>query len=219
MKNFNDIMTALTACKSYLLQVASYTNAMGEQECVIIFDTDPEDLMNKMKDLRRFVIRRRLPMPLVVNCEFTLSALDSFPIEFLNISTQYQNLFCKQDILAEFKYDKHDMRLQVERELKSKWLLTRMAIIDMPAGSRRLSRLLRMSVSSIFPALKGISYLAGKGVPSALPEIIQNASQITGVDLGIISQLSQSKQSNQEEVNLYLSTLHQLDLALDKISL
>ena len=212
-------MTVLKPCEPYLLQVASYTNAIGDQECVIIFDTDPDDLMDRMKALRRFVIMRRLPMPLVVNREFILTALDSFPIEFMNISTQYQSLFCKQDILAELKYDKRDMRLQVERELKSKWLLTRMAIIDLPSGSRRLSRTLRMSVRSIFPALKGISYLAGLGVPSAMNEIISNASQITGVDLGIIAHLSHNKQSNQVEVGHYLSALHQLDLALDKIPL
>ena len=219
MKNFNDIMTVLIECEANLLQVASYTNATGDQECVIIFNTDPADLFTLLKSLRRHVRLRRLLMPLVVTREFVLSALDSYPLEFLNISTQYQNLFCKQDLLAELKYEKSDMRLQIERELKSKWLLTRMAILESSHSSRKLSQLLRISVTSLFPALKGISYLAGRGVPSARNEIINNASQITGLDLSIISTLSESKQSTQEDVTRYLSVLQQLDFALDKIIL
>lgn len=219
MKNFNDIMTVLIECEANLLQVASYANAAGDQECVIIFNTDPVDLFALLKSLRRHVKLRRLPMPLVVTREFVLSALDSYPLEFLNISTQYQNLHCKQDLLAELKYEKSDMRLQIERELKSKWLLTRMAILESSHSSSKLSRLLRISVNSLFPALKGISYLAGRGVPSARNEIISNASQITGLDLSIFSTLSESKQSTQEDVTRYLSVLQQLDIALDKIIL
>lgn len=219
MKTYNEIMPLLKDCEANLLQVASFTNARAESECVIIFDTDPPDLKARMRALRRHLALKRLPMPLVVTKEFVLSALDSYPLEFLNISTQYRNIFCKQDLLAELKFEKADTRLQIERELKSKWLLTRMAVLERSHGSRRLSRLLRLSVNSIFPALKGISFLAGRGVPAGMNEIISNAAQITGLDLSFIVRLSKSKQCTQDDVNSYLNLLHQLDLALDKLPL
>lgn len=219
MKTYDDIMPLLKSCEADLLQVSTYSNALGEQECVIIFETDPEDIVQRMRALRRHLALKRLPMPLVVNREFVISALDSYPLEFLNISVQYRNLFCRQDLLADLQFEKTDMRLQIERELKSKWLLTRMAILERSHGSRRLARILRKSINSIFPALKGLSRLAGMGVPSGMQEIIRNAEQITGVDLGIIAHLSLSKQSEPEEAERYLKALHLLDLALDKIAL
>ncbi|HRY83661.1 MAG TPA: hypothetical protein P5533_03405 [Candidatus Cloacimonadota bacterium] len=219
MKTYNDIMTVLKDCEQELLQVSVFSNALGEQDCVIIFDTDPADIVQRMRALRRHLALKRLPMPLIVNREFVLSALDSYPLEFLNISMQYRNIFCKYDLLAELKYNKADMRLQIERELKSKWLLTRMAILERAQGSRRLARLLRKSVNSIFPALKGFSYLAGMGVPSGIQEIVNNVAQITGLKLDIITQLSVSKQSDSQEALQYLEVLHRLDLALDKIPL
>lgn len=218
MKTYNDLMPLLKPYEQQLLQVISYADAFGEQQCVIIFDKEPESFISAFAPIRKHLRHKKLPLPLIIDKDFVQSSLDSYPLEFLDMSSQYHNLFNREDVLAGLHFDKEDVRLQTERELKSKLLLTRMAVLDNPAHNRHISNVVHQSIRAIIPALKGILFLSGKGIPNNLPELSQSVAQTTGIDLGLLEVLINRKKLTLDELSSYLNLLRKLLATVDRKS-
>lgn len=210
MKTFNQLMPLLKPWEANLLQVVTYADALGEQQCVMIFDKEPENFIPGFAPIRRHLRLKRLPMPLIIDKSFVSNSLDSYPLEFLNISSQYHNLFNREDILANLHFERSDVRLQTERELKSKLLLTRMAALENPGNARYLSLVIRQSISAIVPALKGILFLYGKGIPGNIAELCSSVSGTTNINLSLMQELVYSKRVTLDNLKAYLSILEQL---------
>lgn len=219
MKSYNGILDHLLPYKANLLQVAEYSDPFGKPGCIIIFDKDPEYLMRGIKDLRLWCARNRLQFPLVVDRSFIESSQDSYPLELLSFSHQYRNIYDSTDLLATLKLEKADVRLQMERELKSKWLHTRMALLSESLNEAKIARLIKVSITAILPVFKGFLYLSGTGIPQNLAELVDQTQQTTGIDLSLIRSLIASSKTNTELALSYLSLISSLLKHLDEVAL
>lgn len=216
MKTYTGILEQLTAFKASLLQIVEYTDPFGKLHCVVIFDKDPQDLVPGMKPVRNWCVRNKLPFPLVVDREFIESSQDSYPLELLSFSHHYRNIYNAVDLLAGLKLQKADVRLQMERELKSKWLLTRMALLEHSLSETRTAGLIRMSVSSLLPVFKGFLFLSGTGIAQELGSLMEQTQKVTGMDLSLIRTLSNSKKTDLQTATQYLGTISALLKFLDE---
>lgn len=181
-RNYSRILDSLEAIKPNLLQVVSYETF--ELRCAIILDTDPPHLLDGLNNLRTYTIKNRLAFPLLVNRKFVENSLDVFPLEFLDItSSNYQSIYCKEDLLSKLQFAKSDVLLQMERELKSKLLLTRLTVLEASPKPKILAAKLQMAIQAITPVLKGFCYCADSPIPQDFPDLLAQVQLITNIEL------------------------------------
>lgn len=180
---YDDLMSTLRELKDNLLQVAVYTGYDKAERAVLIFEDDPPAFFEALQPLVRLIRKRRLPEPLIVNRVFVESSLDSYPLEFLNMLTSYRNLLANTDILKGLSFAKADLRLQMERELKSKWLLTRQALLENPFKLPLVRDVILRSRTALHPVLKGFFALVDEPVPKELDHAVEGAERISGCEL------------------------------------
>ena len=214
IKDYNNVLEALEGISAHLLQVAVYTTV--SPQCIIILDADPANLLDSLQSLRDYVNKRRLPFPLLVNKEFVLSSLDSFPLEFLDIvSANYTNLLAKEDVLKQCSFSASDLRLQMEREVKSKWLLTRLTVLENPPKPKDLAQILFTSIISMLPVLKGFCHLNDQEIPTGLEALINLATQITQIDLSFLMHWLTLDKADTFIMKNYLGILQSLIVLLE----
>ncbi len=216
-KDFNKVMAALKGIESNLLQVAIYNSF--SPRCVIILESDSDNVLDQLEELRDFCRKTRLPFPLVVDRQFVLSSLDSYPLEFLDIiSSRYQNLFAKEDVLATLTFTTANLRLQMEREVKSKWLLTRLTVLEQNPKPKVLAETLALSIRAIMPVLKGLCHLSGRPIPNDPLDLIAQASDVSNLNFGPLGNWLNLEKAELGTIKSYLGILANLMQYLDSLA-
>ena len=209
--SYSGMMPSLKHLEDRLLQVSVYNDAEGKAAAVIILDEDPEMWIQTMQELAKYIKKHRLSMPLIINRSFIQSSLDSYPLEFLNIiSSVRHDLFLKEDMLSALKFNSADVRLQMEREFKSKWLLTRQVILEGNLKSRQLADTMHLSIRSLIPAIKGFFLLAGQNIPQTSKDIFEQAALICKLDLSVMHHWQKTSNIELADVQRYLAILTKL---------
>lgn len=208
---YNGILKTLEEVQGQLLQICVYQDLLDKYGAVLIMDEDPDGWLIKLSGLARFVHKKNLMLPLIINRRFIKYSLDSYPLEFINIvSSTRENILLKEDMLANLQFDKADVRLQMERELKSKWLLTRQIILESNMKTRQLRESLNLSIASLVPCLKGFFFLVGQPYPKTLADLFEHAALITKTDIKVMHGWMQEKNIELADVERYLSLLSRL---------
>lgn len=202
-------------CKEFeakLVQIAIYDLHTGNEKCLIILDEDPIPFFEQMQAIVSFCKKHRLPLPLIIHREFLRYSLDSYPLEFINIASDYLNIFEKEDLLKGLQFDIRDVRLQMEREFKSKWLHTRQMLLESGNSTKAMHGIISMSLKAILPILKGLFFLKGISLPKAPELIFQQSNDMTEFDISIIKKLDgiSPKELSKDMVIQYLKVLEQL---------
>lgn len=214
--DYQGVLKPLNTLNEHLLQVAVYNNPAPR--CIIILNSDPTFLLESLEPLREYCAKHKLQFPLLVNREFVNTSLDSYPLEFLDIVTaDYSNLLAKEDLLKDLRFEASDLRLQIERELKGKWLITRLAVLEQKKKPKLLAETLQMSIRSIMPALKGFCYLANRPIPKNPAEIIAQAGSVAGIDMNLLNSWITAEKADIYIIKNYLEILQGLIRALDRI--
>ena len=181
MKHYTGILSSLDAVGHPAMYV--YHDILGEYYC----GGAGRHTRSQLDKLAGLAICQKKAVILPDRIGFIVSSLDSYPLEFINIiSSDKENLMCMEDLLSNLQFGKADVRLQMQREFKSKWLLTRQSTLEAAGRSRHLRETLRMSVRAIIPAIKGFFFLAGHPYPHTLDQLLDQAELITGIDLKIL---------------------------------
>ncbi len=164
---------------SEILQIAIYSHDSATGKMIIVLKDDSTNLLLKAKDVVKSINKKKLPMPLILSKNYIETSLDSFPLEFLNIVTDYENIIVNEDVLKDIFVDKSDVRLEMERELKGKWLHIKMALLNQSGNYKQLVEVIKISMVSILPILKGLIYLMDAEVPNKDLDIIKFADKKT----------------------------------------
>jgi hypothetical protein len=151
-----------------LLSVVAHGSALGPQFRPGISDynfllvADPIDtaLLARLATLAGRWRKRRISVPLVVRPIFIARALDSWPLEFLSMTAQYRVLY-GGDPLAGISFQPEHVRLQCEREIRSKLILFRRAYIECEGAPKRLKQALDRGWPSLLAIFRGLLYLKG----------------------------------------------------------
>ncbi len=118
----------------------------------------------KMDLLERFAGRvkawrkKRISVPLVITPRFIQTALDSYPLEFLSMQAGYKVLM-GDDMLAGRTFRREEVRLQCEREIRSKLLIFRRAFMEARGNPRDLLEIEKQGISSLVAIFRGMLFL------------------------------------------------------------
>jgi predicted nucleotidyltransferase len=147
---------------------------------VLVRGLTPEmlrDLQKRWKSWRK----ERIALPFFMRPEMVTSALDSYPLEFMAMRAAYK-VHHGRDPLAELFFNRDDVRLQCERELRGKILYLRSGLIDCEGKKDRMGELIRVSWPAMQAIFQGLLYLAGRE-PSLWGEaLIASGNEAYGLD-------------------------------------
>jgi len=140
----------------------------GKSDVNFLVIIQPDGLIN-LSSVWEYLPRFRklgIATPLVLTSSYVDSSLDTFPLEFLNMM-EANSLILGEDILAELKINNDHLRLQIERELKSKLLSLRQGYMESLGSRDGIQNLISISLPAFTAIFRGTLYIkdvaTGKG--------------------------------------------------------
>lgn len=147
-----------------------------------------------IKELRRALLliprwqKRKVSTPLILTEGYIRSALDSFPIEFLNMKQHYQLVYGK-DVFAEIEIQPEHLRLQCEREIRGKLLYLREGYLNTHGKSYRIKHLIRASLPAFTSIFSALLYLKNVEVPPSQGQLFNQTVDEFGLDSSLFEKI------------------------------
>ena len=132
--------------------------------------------------------RRAIAVPLMLTRSYIASALDVYPIEFLDMKTHYRLVF-GDDVLTELQIDKDHLRLQIERELRGKLLSLRQGFLNTGNDRDHLRAMLAGIVSTLTAIFEALLFLRGEQLPNLKSQIFEKTALTFGLDNSVFIHL------------------------------
>lgn len=161
--------------------------------------------------------KRNLSVPLVMTKAFIESSLDAYPIEFLNLKNN-SILIYGENVLAPLNFKAEDLRLQIERELKSKIVLLREGYLESAGAARPLRLLISKSVTAFVAIFNAMLYLHQSKMPRDKNETIKEMNRIFKIDSAVFMvcfeiKAGTDKLSAKEVVDIFRKYLREAEKA------
>jgi predicted nucleotidyltransferase len=163
-----------------------------------------------------------IAVPLVMTKAYIESSLDTFPIEFLSMRQHHKVIF-GEDVLAGLNISKANLRVQLEREVKSKLLHLRENFLAEAEDRDSLLRLLRQTLPAFNPIFETLLFLRDRPIPDHRRDTILQVVELAGLDKAFFEKLlklseQESKPYRNELLELfekYIAQIRALALFVD----
>jgi hypothetical protein len=201
IKNPNDIVQELTSdylavfgrdLKSVIMygSAVSHEFRPGKSAIVlaIVIKENPISLLARCSPLHRKWSRRGVATPLFLTPAYIASSLDSYPVEFFDMQTNYRILY-GDDVLKPLQIEKKYLRLQCEREFKGIAVHLRTAFLDAFGKEKRMRELLTGAMEKMLPLFKALLALGSRKIPAVSGEIVSSVEDMLGLGAGALSQV------------------------------
>ncbi len=132
--------------------------------------------------------QRAVAVPLLVTKSYIASALDVYPIEFLDMKTHHRLVF-GEDVLTDLQIDKNHLRLQIERELRGKLLALRQGFLNTGNDRDSLRTMLAGTVSTFTAIFDALLFLKGEQLPNLKLQIFEQTARTFGLENSAFIQL------------------------------
>ncbi len=190
---------------------------------IVIKDNSPSELAKCQKRLAKWY-KRNVAIPLFLTEDYIQASLDTFPIEFLEMSSAYKLVWGK-DVLSGLKFSQTNLRLQCERELKGKLLHLRHAFLASGGKVKNLPALLSSSIAAFAPIFRALLYTSGTEAPRKRADLVKQLCQSFQLDFSLFETLLQiarkeKKASGAEAEYLfdkYVEEIDKLSQAVDQM--
>jgi hypothetical protein len=148
---------------------------------LIVLSSMSPALIARSAPLQKQHGRLRVARPLFMDTSYIASSVDAYPMEFLDMKGCYRVLF-GEDVLAPVKASIGDLRLQVERELKGKWLHLLQEFSSARASRKRMQQLIGISLKAFSPVFRGLLTLKEKPVPHKRDDLLDAVEMAYGLE-------------------------------------
>jgi hypothetical protein len=172
-----------------LVSVIVYGSAAGEEfnprssdiNLLVVLKTMTPAMLEKSRAIQDNWIKKRFGRPLFLDPDYIAGSLDSFPIEFLNMQ-QSHVVVHGEDVLAPLAIDARDLRLQIERELRGKWLHLLKGWLDTSKNDKLLAAFIGRSLKDFTVIFRAMLYLKKVAVPPSRLLLCSTVAKLYGLD-------------------------------------
>ena len=140
--------------------------------------------IKKLRDALPFISKwkkRNVSIPLMLTPEYIKSALDSFPIEFMNMKQNYRVIY-GEDVLAKIEIHPEYLRLQCEREIRGKLLWLREGYLNTNGKAALIKSLFKVSLPAFSSIFSALLFLKDEEVPELKRQIFIKTSGVFNLD-------------------------------------
>lgn len=147
---------------------------------IVLSSMDPE-LIAQSAMLQKKHLQQRIQRPLFIDKTYIATSIDSYPIEFNDMKWSYRVLH-GEDVLERICLEKSDLRLQVERELKGKWLHLLQEYPALREQKNKLADLIMLSLKTFLPVFRALLTLKGVTIPKNRLGVLSAIESAFGLD-------------------------------------
>lgn len=140
--------------------------------------------------------------PLVMTPSYIHESLDVFPMEFLDLKLIHKTVW-GPDIVQNLEIDPGLLRLQCEREIKTRLIGLWNGYISSMGETEMIAGLLYRNIKGCIPLFRSIVFLLGKQPPLKKLDVISAINGNTGIDRDVLIKALSLKESpirNREEL-------------------
>ncbi len=153
---------------------------------VLVLGGQAVDSLNAVAALARPMSRKRLSPPLLMTSSYIERSRDVFGVEFLDFQLIHQTIL-GDDPFASLTFDKKDVRLQCERELKAMLIRLRQGYIAAAANRRLVRDILISAAKGLAPLLRAMLWLKDIERPSRMESTFSKAADEFSFDADLLT--------------------------------
>lgn len=121
--------------------------------------------------------KAKIAAPLIMTPAALRDSLDVFPVEILTFKTIHKTVY-GGDILKDLRVDLPHLRLQCEREMKTRLVSLRQGYISSLGDRDLLTGVLSRAITGTIPVFRGITHLLGKEPPAERGEVLKSIAAV-----------------------------------------
>jgi hypothetical protein len=125
---------------------------------VLVLDKQTTESLNTIASLAKPMSRKKLSPPLLMTTSYIEQSQDVFGVEFLDFQLAHKTIM-GNDPFASLSFDKKDVRLQCERELKAMLIRLRQGYIAAAANKKLVRDILISTAKGMAPLLRAMLWL------------------------------------------------------------
>ncbi len=161
------------------------------------------------------------PVPMIFTEETMKMSMDVFPLEFMDIKENHIIIYGR-DVIKKLKINTKNLRLEVERELKSAFLRLIRAFLMTEGKPGDLKTLMLNSISGIVALLKGVLRLYKIKPPVKKPDVINAIPQNMKLNKTVFFDILKLKEDIQmfrdkEIMSIFSEYLENIEKVIKKI--
>ena len=183
----NDDLIALSAFGGWLVGDPFFTETPARS--VAVLRRIDVKMLDRLASAGARLGHLNLRAPLIMTPEYITSSCDVFPLELLEIQ-QLHALVCGAEHFADLTFDRNDMRLQCERELKSELIQLRQGLLAAAGRHKLLAAVCLASAERTVRILRGVLHMAEPAETVKLAhELVKRVAAILGEPLATLQRL------------------------------
>jgi hypothetical protein len=183
--------------------IPDYNEKLSDINSVVVLKKMDLRVLIFLAPLGKKYGKKRIAAPLVMTPEYIETSLDAFPVEFLDFKLIHKTVY-GQDLLQDLRITIPNLRLQCERELKTKLIGLRQGYISSLGKKEDIAAVLVRSFTGSMALFRAILSLLGKEPPIPRAEVIRMLGAMTGIKTDIFEKLLMLK------LNLLKPSEHEL---------
>jgi hypothetical protein len=165
-----------------------YNAKLSDINSVLVLRTMDLRVLAFLAPLGKKYGKKRIAAPLVMTPEYITGSLDVFPIEFLDFKLIHKTVH-GIDLFQDLRIDMPHLRLQCEREIKTKLIGLRQGYVSSLGKKEEIAAMLVRSFTGSMALFRAIISLLGKEPPAPRTEVITMLGAATGIKTDILEKL------------------------------
>ena len=168
--------------------IPDYNEKLSNINSVVVLHNMDLQFIKFLAPLGNKYGKKKIAAPLVMTPEYIDRSLDAFPIEFLDFKRLHKTVY-GQDLLKDLQITTPNLRLQCEREIKTKLIGLRQEYLSSLGKKKLVAAVLVRSFTGSMALFRAIITLLGKEPPVPRAEVIAMLGSATGIDTEIFEKL------------------------------
>jgi len=156
MTALGDSLQSITVVGSSLTD--DFAPGQSDINTVIVLSKQKLDSLNLIAAMAKPMSKKKISPPLLMTPSYIERSLDVFGVEFLDFQLTHQTVL-GDDPFAALAFDKKDVRLQCERELKAMLIRLRQGYIAAAANKKLVRDILISTARGLAPLLRAMLWL------------------------------------------------------------
>ncbi len=168
--------------------IPDYNEKLSDINSVVVLHNMDLQFIEFLAPLGKKYGKKKVAAPLVMTPVYIETSLDAFPVEFLDFKLIHKTVY-GTDLLQDLRIDKPHLRLQCEREIKTKLIGLRQGYISSLGKKDDIAAALLRSFTGSMALFRAIISLLGKEPPILRAEVITMLGSATGIKTDIFKEL------------------------------
>lgn len=198
----------------------------GKSDINTVIALGKQDLasLNVLAGMAKSMSKKKVSAPLIMTADYIERSRDVFGIELLDFQLAHATVF-GDDPFVSLTFDKGDVRLQCERELKAALIRLRQGYIAAAANKKLVRDILISTVSGLAPLLRAMLWLVDSDRPKEAEATFAKAAEQFSLNADVLIRVrkwrhEKARTSETEIVSAFesiYSAVDQLAGAVDKL--